>query len=72
MHLVSVSWVLHQPGVVAAILGARTPAQIRELTVAADLSLEPEIIQKLTDATELVKQALETNPDMWMSESRFR
>ncbi|HBY06264.1 MAG TPA: aldo/keto reductase [Chloroflexi bacterium] len=72
MALVAVAWVLHQPGVASVIAGARQPEQIRELAAAADLVLEPKVIQKLNATTEPVKQILGPNPDMWMSESRFR
>ena len=72
MGLVAVAWVLHQPGVAAAIVGARQPEQIQQMAAAADLRLEPDTLQKLNAATESVKQILGANPDMWMTESRFR
>jgi myo-inositol catabolism protein IolS len=72
MPLVAVAWVLHQPGVGSVIVGARQPRQIQELVAAADLQLDSQTILKLTDATEQVKQSLGPNPDMWLSESRFR
>jgi len=72
MSLVSVSWVLHQPGVASVLVGARKPEQISQLAAAADLRLSPQTLQELNTATEQVKQILGTNPDMWMSQSRFR
>ncbi len=72
MSLVSVAWILHQPGVASVIAGARQPEQIQEMATAVDLHLELEVVQKLNAATESVKQILGPNPDMWMSESRFR
>jgi aryl-alcohol dehydrogenase-like predicted oxidoreductase len=36
----AVAWVLHQPGVTASIIGPRTPAHLKELLAAADLSLD--------------------------------
>jgi len=72
ISLVAVAWVLQQPGVAAAIVGARQPEQIRQMSAAADLQLASETLQQLNDATEPVKQILGANPDMWMSESRFR
>jgi aryl-alcohol dehydrogenase-like predicted oxidoreductase len=72
MALVAVAWILQQPGVASAIVGARQPEQIRQMAAASDLKLAPETLQELTEATELVKQTLGTNPDMWQSESRFR
>jgi aryl-alcohol dehydrogenase-like predicted oxidoreductase len=72
MALVSVAWVLQQPGVASVIAGARQPEQIQEMATAVDLHLDPAIIQKLNAATEEVKEILGSNPDMWSSESRFR
>jgi myo-inositol catabolism protein IolS len=72
MSLVSVSWVLHQPGVASVLVGARKAEQISQMTTAVDIHLDDQTIQKLNAATEQVKQILGPNPDMWMSESRFR
>jgi aryl-alcohol dehydrogenase-like predicted oxidoreductase len=72
MALVSVAWVLQQPGVASVIAGARQPEQIREMATAVDLRLDPAVVQKLNAATEEVKHILGSNPDMWSSESRFR
>jgi aryl-alcohol dehydrogenase-like predicted oxidoreductase len=72
MALVSIAWALEQTGVTAVITGARSPGQISELAAATDFKLEHEAIQRLNAATDQVKQILGTNPDMWMSESRFR
>ena len=70
--LVAVAWVLHQPAVAAAIVGARNPEQIQQMAAAAELKLDSETIRKLNDATKPVKKALGANPDMWDSDSRFR
>jgi aryl-alcohol dehydrogenase-like predicted oxidoreductase len=72
MALVSIAWVLGQPGVTSVIAGARSPDQISGLAAASDLDLDPETIQSLNTATDQVKHILGTNPDMWMSQSRFR
>lgn len=72
MSLVSVSWVLHQPGVASVIVGARKAEQISQMATVAGLRLDNQTVQKLHAATEQVKRILGTNPDMWMSESRFR
>ena len=70
--LLSVAWVLHQPAVAAAIVGARNPDQIQQMAAAAALKLDPETLQKLNNATDPVKKALGPNPDMWDTQSRFR
>lgn len=72
MALVSVAWVLQQARVASAIVGARTPEQIQQMAGAADLKLDPDVLKKLTNATNQVKQILGTNPDMWSSISRYR
>ena len=72
MALVSVAWVLKQPGVACVIIGARQPEQIREIAAATNLRLDPAVVQRLNAATKQVKQILGPNPDMWSSESRFR
>jgi aryl-alcohol dehydrogenase-like predicted oxidoreductase len=72
VSLLSVAWVLHQPAVTAAIVGARNPEQIQQMAAAAELKLDPETLQKLNDATDPVKKALGPNPDMWDTQSRFR
>jgi myo-inositol catabolism protein IolS len=72
MARVAVAWLLHQPGVMSVIAGARTPDQIQQTAQAADLELSPQIVSELAEASEEVKRILGPNPDMWQSESRFR
>lgn len=43
----AVAWVLRRPEDTAAIVGARRPAQIREIAPAADRSLQLEEIQQI-------------------------
>ena len=72
MALVAVAWVLQQPGVAVAILGARTPHQIREMAAVTEVQLDPKTLKKLTNMTESIKKILGPDPDMWSAESRFR
>jgi myo-inositol catabolism protein IolS len=74
MAKVSVAWLLAQPGVSAVLAGARKPDQIRETAQAADLVLAPEVVARLTEATEEVKRLLGPSPDIWGGkvEGRFR
>ncbi len=72
VSLVSVAWILHQPGVTVAIVGARQPEQIQQIAAAAELQLNSATLQKLNQATNSVKRILGPNPDMWMTQSRFR
>jgi aryl-alcohol dehydrogenase-like predicted oxidoreductase len=41
---VAIAWVLRDPAVTAAIVGARRPGQLREICAAADFRLAPEEI----------------------------
>jgi len=72
MANVALGWLLRQPGVTSVIAGARTPGQIQETAQAADLALAPEIVARLSAATEEVKRLIGPNADMWQSASRFR
>jgi myo-inositol catabolism protein IolS len=72
MANVALAWLLHQPGVTSAIAGARRPDQIRQTAQAADLALPPEMLTRLTDATDQVRRIIGPNPDMWQSAGRFR
>jgi myo-inositol catabolism protein IolS len=67
---VALAWVLAQPGVTSAIAGARSPAQVRENALAADLSLDRETLDGLAAATDEVKTRLGPNIDMWQTDSR--
>jgi len=72
MAAVALAWLLHQPGVTAVIAGARKPQQIRQTAQAASLALSPEILARLSAATETVKRLIGPNADMWQSTSRMR
>jgi aryl-alcohol dehydrogenase-like predicted oxidoreductase len=69
---VAIAWLFQQPGVSTVIAGARTPEQIRQTAGAVNLVLAPEIVARLSEATEGVKAAIGPNPDMWQSQSRIR
>lgn len=69
---VALAWLLHQPGVTCVLAGARRPEQIAENVRAARLRLSEESVRELSEATEPLKRALGTNPDMWRTQSRMR
>ena len=48
----AVAWTLHQPGVTAALVGTRTPAQALENARAARVALAPEEVALLSDRFE--------------------
>ena len=43
----ALSWTIHQPGVIAALAGSRTPRQIEDNARAADIKLSPEELQTI-------------------------
>ncbi len=47
---VAIAWVVHQPGMTAAIVGTRTPQQARENAAAGDLELTPDDVRRLSEA----------------------
>jgi aryl-alcohol dehydrogenase-like predicted oxidoreductase len=49
---VAIAWLLERPTVSAAIIGARTTAQLQENLASEDLTLPPEIVQALDDVSE--------------------
>jgi len=71
MAEIALAWLLTREGVISVIVGARNPEQVRENARAADLELPPDVIAKLTEATEKLKQKLGPNADMYQSESRI-
>lgn len=68
---VSIAWLLAQPGVTSAIVGARNADQARRNARAADLVLEPAVLQRLSAVTEKLKNCIGANADMWQAESRI-
>jgi aryl-alcohol dehydrogenase-like predicted oxidoreductase len=49
---VSLSWLLSQHGVASAIVGPRTPVQLKEIIVSQLAPLPPEISRALEDVSE--------------------
>jgi aryl-alcohol dehydrogenase-like predicted oxidoreductase len=74
MAVVSLAWLLHQPGVTAVLAGSRRPAQIEQNVLAGELALSPDVVEELAAATDGVKRAAGPNQDMYLtaSESRTR
>jgi aryl-alcohol dehydrogenase-like predicted oxidoreductase len=72
MASVAMAWLLAQPGVTSAIVGARKPAQLKRNIVAAELDLPNWALARLSKASDPVKEKLGSNPDMWMSGENSR
>lgn len=71
MGRVALAWLLAQPGVTSAIVGARNAAQAVENTAAADLRLDADVIARLSNITAPLKQELGSNADPWEHTSRM-
>jgi aryl-alcohol dehydrogenase-like predicted oxidoreductase len=72
MTSLSIAWLLSQPSVATAIVGARSAAQVKENALSSDVELTPEIKTLLSQATEALKNKLGKNLDMWESNSRIQ
>lgn len=68
---VSIAWLLAQPGVTSAMVGGRNADQARRNARAADLVLEPDVIQQLSLATDPLKEYFGNNADLWQGLSRI-
>lgn len=71
MGRLAVAWLLAQPGVTAALTGARNAAQALENASAADLTLAPELVASLSAITDPLKEILGRNADPWERVSRM-
>jgi aryl-alcohol dehydrogenase-like predicted oxidoreductase len=50
MPQLAVAWVLQNPNVASAIVGASRPEQIADSVAAAGVTLEPDVLKKIDDA----------------------
>ena len=72
MARLGLAWLLHQPGVASVLAGAGRIEHLQSNVQAASLSLSPDIIERLAQATDDLKARLGPNPDMWQSEAESR
>ncbi len=74
MAEVALGWLLGRDGVACVICGGRNREQAIRNARAADVRLEPEILSSLSAVTEVLKNKLGKNADMWCSggEARIR
>lgn len=72
MAAVALAWVRQQAGVTSLLVGARNADEVRRNLPSLELTLTEDVLQQLAAATELVKDALGENLDMWMAPSRMR
>lgn len=71
MTHVALAWLLAQAGVTSVIAGSRNPDQATDNADAGDVQLSDEVIDRLSAATEPIKQKVGTNCDMWQHDSRM-
>ena len=68
---VALAWLLAQPGVTSAVVGARNAVQAVEIAAAAELQLDAGVIARLSAITEPLKQKVGRNADPWEHVSRM-
>lgn len=71
MAQLSLAWVLNQPGITSVLAGVRNPEQVNMNVKAAETELTSDVLKKLNEITETLKNKLGSNPDMWQTESRI-
>jgi aryl-alcohol dehydrogenase-like predicted oxidoreductase len=72
MAVVSLAWLLHQPGVTAVLAGSRKPEQIQQNALAADLDLPAEVVEELAAASDELKRKVGSNQDMYLTAAESR
>jgi len=74
MVAVSLAWAIQQPAVTTVLVGGRNPDQIAQNAMATNLVLSEEIVERLNEATDQVKRAMGSNPDLFQggAKSRYR
>ena len=71
MGRVALAWLLAQPGVASAVVGARNAVQAIENAAAAELLLDASVMARLSAITDPLKQHLGNNADPWEHVSRM-
>ena len=71
---VSLAWLIAQPGVTAAVMGARRSDQLQRNLQGASLELPPAVLSELDRISTPIKTHLGANADLWNSgdDSRIR
>ena len=62
---VAIAWVLAQPGVTSVIAGARKPEHMVRNLGALSVELGPDVMTRLDEISQPVKEAMGANADMW-------
>lgn len=72
MATLALAWILCQPGLTSAIVGARRPDQVRRNLLAVHLDLGPALTAQLNALSGPLKQAMGTNADLWQDDQTAR
>jgi len=72
MNELALRWLLDRGSVTSVLIGARNGDQVRQNAAAASDPLSEDILRALDEATAELKQAMGSNADLWMKESRIR
>lgn len=62
---IAINWVIQQPGLTSALVGAKRPSQVEENAAAADFRLSPEEVAEIARLGDRVMATLDDNPHMW-------
>ncbi len=72
MAAVSLAWARQQAGITSLLVGARNAEEVRRNLPSLELTLGEEVLAQLSAATDLVKDRLGDNLDMWRVPARMR
>lgn len=74
MSDLALSWIAQQQGITSVIAGARNAAQLNENVACLESPLPDDVLSRLNQATDELKEVLGPNPDMWDGgeNSRYR
>ena len=72
MAAVCLAWARQQAGVTSLLVGARNAEEVRRNLPSLELTLDEEVLNQLSAATEHVKEYLGDNLDMWQVPARMR
>lgn len=70
MGSVSLAWLMAQDGVGGVIVGGRNARQVRKNIEAVQIDLTADMVRKLNDITDPLKEKLGPNADLWQTDSR--
>jgi aryl-alcohol dehydrogenase-like predicted oxidoreductase len=72
MARVALAWLLSRSAVASVLAGMRNAEQARENARTTELELPDDVLDRLTRATEPLRERFEGEIDMWQSKSRIR